>query len=445
MDENQEGYSQVALSLINHFDCVFYVNIDTGHFSNLVPMNLFKNAGIPFAGNDFFSALREGMKKLVHPIDLEDVENSIDKKKMLERLSKKDTHAAVFRYLVDGKIVHMRHSEYMCPDKEHVICCLENIEDDFQMKELQKKTLESAERMARFDELTGVRNNNAFREYTEFLDQKIKANPVDNQFGVILCDLNDLKQINDTRGHSFGNEAIQRSSRMICEIFVHSPVFRIGGDEFVVILQGHDFEKRESLLSALKDESYNNKIHRSGPVLACGIAAYDSKIDSDFSSVLKRADQAMYNNKKEVKSITRRQNYRDMETLNTPITRERKQMLDSLYGALYTVSGGGYVYLTDMKYDYARWSISLVTDFGIRSEYMYHADRFWEERIHPDDVKAYRKVIDEILGDKAEMIAPLTYRARKADGTYVVLTTRGFILSDKDGNSDYFGGIIIPV
>ena len=364
---------------------------------------------------------------------------------MLERLSKKDTHAAVFRYLVDGKIVHMRHSEYMCPDKEHVICCLENIEDDFQMKEFQKKTLESAERMARFDELTGVRNNNAFREYTEFLDQKIKANPVDNQFGVILCDLNDLKQINDTRGHSFGNEAIQRSSRMICEIFVHSPVFRIGGDEFVVILQGHDFEKRESLLSALKDESYNNKIHRSGPVLACGIAAYDSKTDSDFSSVLKRADQAMYNNKKEVKSITRRQNYRDMETINTPITRERKQMLDSLFGALYTVSGGGYVYLTDMKYDYARWSISLVTDFGIRSEYMYHADRFWEERIHPDDVKAYRKVIDEILGDKAEMIAPLTYRARKADGTYVVLTTRGFILSDKDGNSDYFGGIIIPV
>ena len=70
MDENQEGYSQVALSLINHFDCVFYVNIDTGHFSNLVPMNLFKNAGIPFAGDDFFSALREGMKKLVHPTDL---------------------------------------------------------------------------------------------------------------------------------------------------------------------------------------------------------------------------------------------------------------------------------------------------------------------------------------------------------------------------------------
>ena len=445
MDTNQEGYSQVALSLINHYDCVFYVNIDTGHYSNLVPMNLFKNAGIPFVGNDFFSDLREGMKKIVHPVDLENVETSIDKDRMLERLSKSDTHTEIFRYLIDGKIVHMRHSEFMCPDQEHVICCLENIEEDFQKKEFQKKTLESAERMARFDELTGVRNNNAFREYSEFLDEKLRANPVDNQFCVILCDLNDLKQINDTRGHSFGDEAIQRTSRMICDIFEHSPVFRIGGDEFVVVLQGHDFVNRESLLSALKEESYNNKIHRSGPVVACGMSVYDSETDSDFSCVLKRADKDMYNNKKEVKAMTLRQSYRDMSSLNTPISRERKLLLDSLFGAMYTVSGGGYVYLTDMKYDYARWSISLVTDFGIHSEYMYHADRVWQERIHPDDIKAYREAVDEILCDKVEMPTPLSYRARKADGTYVVLSTRGFILSDKDGNSDYFGGIIIPV
>ena len=445
MDTNQEGYSQVALSLINHFDCVYYVNINTGHYSNLVPMNLFKEAGIPFVGSDFFSDLREGMKKMIHPFDLEEVEYTIDKDRLLKRLSEKDTHAAIFRYLVDGKIIHMRHSEFLCPDKEHVICCLENIEEDFQKREIQKRTLESAERMARFDELTGVRNNNAFREYTEGLDEKLKTNPGDLYFSVIICDLNDLKKMNDSRGHSFGDEAIQRTSLMICETFVHSPVFRIGGDEFVVIMQGHDFENRASLLAALKEESYNNKIHRSGPVVACGMADYDCKKDSDFSSVFKRADKDMYKNKKEVKAMTLRQSYREMETNDAKISPERKRCLDSLFGALYTVSGGGYVYLTDMKYDYARWSIPLVTDFGMRSEYMYHADKYWQERIHPDDIKAYREAVDEILCDSVEMISPLTYRARKADGTYVVLTTRGFILSDKNGKSDYFGGIIVPV
>lgn len=445
MDKNQEGFSQVALSLINHYDCVFYVNIDTGHYSTLVPMKLYKSAGIPFTGNDFFSDLREGMKKIVHPSDLDNVEISLDKKRMLKRLSNNDSFSAVFRYIVDGKIVHMRHSEFMCPDREHVICCLENVEKDFQKQELQKKTLESAERMARFDELTGVRNNNAFREFTENLDSSMKKKSKENQFGVILCDLNDLKTINDTRGHSFGDEAIQRTSRMICDIFEHSPVFRIGGDEFVVVLQGHDFANRESLLSALKEESYNNKIHRSGPVVACGMSVFNPETDSDFSCVLKRADKNMYKNKKEVKAMVQRQIYKEMKKITSPITKERKCQLDSLFGALYTVSGGGYVYLTDMKYDYARWSIPLVTDFGIRSEYMYHADKFWEERIHPDDIKAYREVVDEILCDNAEMLTPLTYRARKVDGTYVVLTTRGFILSDGNGKSDYFGGIIIPV
>ncbi len=445
MDKNQEGFSQVALSLINHYDCVFYVNIDTGHYSTLVPMKLYKSAGIPFTGNDFFSDLREGMKKIVHPSDLDNVEISLDKKRMLKRLSNNDSFSAVFRYIVDGKIVHMRHSEFMCPDREHVICCLENVEKDFQKQELQKKTLESAERMARFDELTGVRNNNAFREFTENLDSSMKKKSKENQFGVILCDLNDLKTLNDTRGHSFGDEAIQRTSRMICDIFEHSPVFRIGGDEFVVVLQGHDFANRESLLSALKEESYNNKIHRSGPVVACGMSVFDPETDSDFSCVLKRADKNMYKNKKEVKAMVQRQSYKEMKKITSPITKERKRLLDSLFGALYTVSGGGYVYLTDMKYDYARWSIPLVTDFGIRSEYMYHADKFWEERIHPDDIKAYREVVDEILCGNAEMLTPLTYRARKVDGTYVVLTTRGFILSDGNGKSDYFGGIIIPV
>ena len=445
MDKNQEGFSQVALSLINHYDCVFYVNIDTGHYSNLVPMKLFKSAGIPFTGNDFFSDLREGMKKIVHPSDFDNVEISLDKKRMLKRLSNNDSFSAVFRYIVDGKIVHMRHSEFMCPDREHVICCLENVEKDFQKQELQKKTLESAERMARFDELTSVRNNNAFREFTENLDSSMKKKSKENQFGVILCDLNDLKKINDTRGHSFGDEAIQRTSRMICDIFEHSPVFRIGGDEFVVVLQGHDFVNRESLLSALKEESYNNKIHRSGPVVACGMSVYDSETDSDFSCVLKRADKDMYKNKKEVKAMVQRQSYKEMGKITSPITKERKHLLDSFFGALYTVSGEGYVYLTDMKYDYARWSIPLETDFGIRSEYMYHADKVWEERIHPDDIKAYREVVDEILCDNVEMLIPLTYRARKVDGTYVVLTTRGFILSDGNGKSDYFGGIIIPV
>ena len=50
-----------------------------------------------------------------------------------------------------------------------------------------------------------------------------------------------------------------------------------------------------------------------------------------------------------------------------------------MFGAMVTVSGGGYVFLNDMRYDFSRWALSLVDDFGLESEYMYHADKIWEK------------------------------------------------------------------
>ena len=104
---------------------------------------------------------------------------------------------------------------------------------------------------------------------------------------------------------------------------------------------------------------------------------------------------------------------------------------------------GGYIYLNDMKYDYSRWALSLVDDFGLESEYMYHADNVWLDFIHPDDVNVYKEAVEAVLRGNAE-VRQIFYRARKVDGTYAMLTTRGFVLSDSEGVPEYFGGIIIP-
>ncbi len=118
-------------------------------------------------------------------------------------------------------------------------------------------------------------------------------------------------------------------------------------------------------------------------------------------------------------------------------------MLDGMFGALLTIAGDGYVYLNDMKYDYSRWALSLIDDFGLQSEYMYHADSIWLEYIHPDDIKVYKEAVEAVLRGNAE-VRPICYRARKTNGKYILLSTRGFVLSDKEGNPEYFGGIIIP-
>lgn len=63
--------------------------------------------------------------------------------------------------------------------------------------------------------------------------------------------------------------------------------------------------------------------------------------------------------------------------------------------------------------------------------------------MHPDDRGVYKAAVDAVLNGTAE-VRPIFYRARKADGSYVLLTTRGFVLSDENGEPEYFGGIIIP-
>lgn len=445
MEKKQEGFSQLAITLLNHYDGAYYVDINTGEYTALVPLKGLKKLNAPYTGDDFYTDSVKILSKCVHSNDLENIKKASDKNTILEALSEGDVYANIFRIIINENVIHMKRSLFLCPDRAHAICCFENIEEDFIKKETQKKNLESAERMARFDELTGVRNKNAFKEYSESIDDKIKNGDKDYSFGLILCDMNDLKLMNDTRGHNFGDEAIQRASRIICNIFTHSPVFRIGGDEFVVILSGEDYKNRKKLLEKLMNESLENKKSRSGPVIAAGMSVYKPDSDKSFSRVFNRADKLMYKNKKELKSIFINRLSKDTDKIDVPITDERKRQLDALFGALCTVSDGGYVYLNDLRYDFSRWSLSLVTDFNMPSEYMYQADKLWEENIHPDDFKVYREAMDMVLYNSDAHLLPLKYRARKADGTYVLLTTRGFVLSDKDGDPEYFGGIIVPL
>jgi diguanylate cyclase (GGDEF)-like protein len=442
MNFEQTALNQIATSLAKHFDSLYFVEIKTGYYTEFLPTQMFVDLQIPKQGDDFFELAKRNINKSVHPADVEFALRSNDKETVLENLYRDNTYSIIYRLVTNGKVVHIRHIYIMCEDREHIMFCLENIEDDFREKEEHNRNLQSANLMARRDELTGIKNKNAFLEHSQTMDQKIRSEEAGYCFGIVMCDVNDLKVLNDTRGHSFGDEAIQRASRMICGIYKHSPVFRVGGDEFVVILTGEDFQNREDLLEKLRAETLANKKSRSGPVVASGMSVYKPDEDKAVADVLKRADELMYENKKMLKSGQLIEEYRDMDKIEELIPDERKRILDALFGALFTVSGGGYVYLNDMRYDFSRWSLSLIDDFGLSSEYMYHADRVWKDYIHPDDLMVYNDAINSALCGEAE-IKQIYYRARKRDGSYALLTTRAFVLSDSNGAPEYFGGIML--
>jgi diguanylate cyclase (GGDEF)-like protein len=118
---------------------------------------------------------------------------------------------------------------------------------------------------------------------------------------VAVFDVNDLKTINDTLGHEAGDEYIKSACKVICRQFTHSPVFRIGGDEFVTILKGDNYADRDALMSSFRDTIRQNQ--QNGKVIvASGLAVYDNSEDSSYNDVFKRADNSMYEQKRALKA-----------------------------------------------------------------------------------------------------------------------------------------------
>ena len=158
--------------------------------------------------------------------------------------------------------------------------------------------LSDARRIANLDTLTGVKNKHAFATAKAELNEQIQ-NGEDPVFALVICDINDLKQINDTNGHQAGDNYIRKACSVICDIFKRSRVFRIGGDEFAVICQGQDYERIDLLLEEVS--AANDKNKASGDVqIACGMARYQD--DRTVETVFERADKQMYENKTQLKA-----------------------------------------------------------------------------------------------------------------------------------------------
>lgn len=168
----------------------------------------------------------------------------------------------------------------------------------------RQKAIELNE-LALKDSLTGIRNKTSYDKEVQKLNWEISEGIKD--IGVAMTDLNFLKKINDTFGHDKGNIAIIELCKIVCKIFSHSPVFRIGGDEFVIILKGEDLQHIDELIKAfyqkLKERQENPELeYWEKTSAAIGYAVYTPDIDCTFENTFKRADAEMYKSKKAMKA-----------------------------------------------------------------------------------------------------------------------------------------------
>nr|MCR4717521.1 GGDEF domain-containing protein [Lachnospiraceae bacterium] len=132
------------------------------------------------------------------------------------------------------------------------------------------------------DSLTGLKNRRTYEEELKSIEKDINV-------GVVFCDINMLKQINDSEGHEAGDELIKKFAKMLTDSFSDGAVFRISGDEFVVILD------------SIKEDEFNkqiasfSKLNRANDGIAsCGYLYGSNK---DIKAMVNEAEEKMYEDK----------------------------------------------------------------------------------------------------------------------------------------------------
>ena len=160
--------------------------------------------------------------------------------------------------------------------------------------------------LAYSDALTSLHNKGAFDLCVRDLQTKLDEPDETPGFAVCIFDCNGLKNVNDRNGHDKGDIYLKEASAIICDVFRHSPVFRIGGDEFAALLLNKDYKNRDELLREFDERcsaKQNEETHAWERVdIARGMAVFDPQEDESVNDVVRRADKNMYEHKWETKN-----------------------------------------------------------------------------------------------------------------------------------------------
>lgn len=155
--------------------------------------------------------------------------------------------------------------------------------------------------LSRVDAMTGVKSKFAYQEKEKEINDMI-IDKFEPEIAIVVCDVNGLKYINDTFGHKKGDEYICSASNLICDIFKKSPVYRIGGDEFVVVCEKDDYENIDNLLDKFNKTIMEN-LKNGGVVISAGMSKYIFDSHESFHEIFERADKLMYERKMELKGL----------------------------------------------------------------------------------------------------------------------------------------------
>lgn len=292
-------YASIIQALTVDYVSIYYVDMSNNSFIEYSSRAEWHSFGLERSGEDFFSQSHANALKVIHPEDREMFIKQFTKENVLQTLEHDKTFTLSYRLIFDGEPFYVMLKATRMGDSQdhHVVIGVSDINEQAKREQEHDRAM----RLANQDQLTGVKSKHAYAEAEQKINRAIETS-TQAPFAVAVCDINGLKVVNDTQGHAAGDQFIKDACAIVCNVFKHSPVFRIGGDEFVVILSGSDYEARDILMSRLENSNRIN-LETGGVSVAGGLSTWQPETDDSLDVVFKRADARMYEDKKRIKEV----------------------------------------------------------------------------------------------------------------------------------------------
>lgn len=299
--EEKQAYARLS-ALNSNLIVLYFINPKDGSYTEYGATENYTELGIAKQGDDFFGSTYEHSFNTVHPDDLKLFQSLMTKENILNTIEKDGIFAFDYRHLNEGLPTYVQLKAAKVIENGKPILIVGILDEDAQVKREQEYAydLSVARKMALVDSLTGVKNKHAYVKWEKDINAKIETGEQE-PFAVIVCDINNMKEVNDRYGHKEGDACIRRMCAKICKTYSHSPVFRYGGDEFVVIIQGEDYQNRFELLDVINKLPEDISAIKVGDTFSVGMAEYDKSKHFSLLSVFELADKAMYERKQYMK------------------------------------------------------------------------------------------------------------------------------------------------
>ena len=321
-------------------------------------------------------------------------------------------------------------------EKECHVDCMGDLSQAFNevFRQLQEQR-RRLEKSAQTDALTGAGNRLLF----DLRIKKLWEKKIGCTVGFV--DMDDLKYCNDNFGHTEGDFYILQISNLLQQVCQKDEeVFRIGGDEFVLLsLQATEAELHERLEKAHDEFVAKMKQLVAYPCgFGFGCTHADISDEEAYNNLLLSADQKMY----EYKLHKKKENWSKTQPADSTYLLDTKYGLESrIFEALSRTLNNRYIYACNMRSNMSRWSANAVKEFNLPGEYMLDAGNIWLQRIHPDDREAYLADLEAVMSGK-KPYHNMQYRVLNAKGFYVMCSCDGYVLKGKGDEPDIFVGTI---